>query len=243
MVKKRKHIKISKISNPKSKVNKKLVISIVVIIILLLIILIARLTSSEYKAKRVLKQINIPDKMSEDMLLPKYLNRIDEKYTGELTTQIISKTYNNFAEKLIPKYYGKCKNMSNEELQKYFNQKRKTIQIELGYEQFQDFQTFINNIKTLKNENLEIEEYRILRTSVEEKDGYIYAYLSIKYKNNDAIYFNTKISNTINKEQTSIEYYCNLDEKLIENDNKEEEEFQLDLDTYEPTIKRGYPIE
>lgn len=227
----------------KNKKYKKIAISIFIIVILLIILAIIKLTSPEAKAKRVLKQINEPEQMSEEIKIPKYINRIDEKYKGELSSQIIIKTYNNFAEKLIPKYQTKCKNMSENELEKYFRKNNKTIKIELGYENYEDFKFFINNLKSLKEGNLTLEEYRILRTGVQEKDGYVYAYISIKYKDNNEIYFNTKISNTINTKQTSIEYICDLDTQLIEEDNQEEEKFQLDLETYESPIKRGYPIE
>ena len=63
--------------------------------------------------------INIPDKMSDTLQLPTYMNEVVGKYNGELTTQIIAKTYNNFAENLIPKYYKKCKNLSEKDIEKY----------------------------------------------------------------------------------------------------------------------------
>ena len=96
-----------KTSKKKNKQKKKIITSIVVIIIIIAICVIARVTSPKYKVEKKLKEINVADKMSETMVIPDYLNRINEQYTGDMSTQIIAKTYNNFAESIIPKYNKK----------------------------------------------------------------------------------------------------------------------------------------
>lgn len=232
-----------KTSKKKNKQKKKIITSIVVIIIIIAICVIARVTSPKYKVEKKLKEINVADKMSETMVIPDYLNRINEQYTGDMSTQIIAKTYNNFAESIIPKYNKKCKNMGTEELRKYFNKNKKIILIELGYNNFNDFNAFINQIKTLSGDKLELEEYRIAKTTVKKEDGKVTAYLLIKYKNNQQIAFKTKLQNQVQKNKTSIDYSCDVDKEKVQKDNDEEAEDDEDVNIHGGDFIRGYPVE
>lgn len=214
-------------------------------IILICIIIIATIYifSPKQRAYRTIKKINVSDKMSESLQLPTYLNEVVGKYSGELTTQIIAKTYNNLAENLIPKYYEKCKNLSDQEIEKYYNRNKKIIKIELGFSNSNEFKQFANNLKKLQGDKLTFENYRILRTTAVNENGSASAYLGITYSNNEEIILNTKLSNEINKKETSITYSFDIDNSKIEKDNQKQEKLDKQLENSRSPYTRGSPIE
>ena len=147
------------------------------------------------------------------------------------------------AENLIPKYYKKCKNLSEKEIEKYFNRNKKIIKIELGFSNIDEFKKFAKTMQQLQGDKLNFEKYRILRTTpVNENDG-TSAYLGITYSNNEEIILNTKIANQVNSKATSITYSFDVDESKIENDNQKQEKLDKQLENSRSPYTRGAPIE
>lgn len=214
-----------------------------IILICIIIIAIIYIFSPKQKAYRTIKKINIPDKMSESLQLPTYLNEVVGKYSGELTTQIIAKTYNNLAENLIPKYYEKCKNLSDQEIEKYYNRNKKIIKIELGFSNSNEFKQFANNLKKLQGDKLTFENYRILRTTVVNENGSTSAYLGITYSNNEEIILNTKLSNEVQKKATSITYSFDIENSKVEIDKQKQDKLDKEFENTKGPFTRGSPIE
>lgn len=216
---------------------------IFIILIFIIAIITLYIVSPTQRAYRTIKKINIPDKMSDILKLPTYMNEVVGKYNGELTTQIIAKTYNNFALNLIPKYYKKCKNLSEKDIEKYFNRNKKIIKIELGFSNGDEFKKFIKVIQQLQGDNLNFEKYRILRTTVVNENDETSAYLGITYSNNEEIILNTKLENQVNSKETSITYSFDVDDSKIENDNQKQEKLDKRLENSRSPYTRGSPIE
>lgn len=214
-----------------------------IILIFIIAIIVLYVISPTQKAYRTIKKINIPDKMSDSLQLPLYLNEVVGKYNGGLTTQIIAKTYNNFAEKVIPKYYKKCKNLSEKDIEKYYKSNKKIIKIELGFSNINEFKTFIKTIQKLQGDKLNFEKYRILRTTVLDENNETSAYLGITYSNNEEIVINTKLSNEVKQKETSITYSFDIDNEKIENDNQKQEKLDKQLENSRSPYTRGSPIE
>lgn len=228
-----------KIKLPPKKVIKRVLILLLILIAIILLII----TNPTFRAKMRLEKINRPDTMDETMPVPDYLSAAVAKYDGELTPQNIAKTYYNFSELVIPKYYKKCKEMPDEKIEKYFKRHKKIIKIELGYTSSEDFKSFIKLIQTLKGEKLEFEKYSILSDTVHKDNNIINCYLVIKYKNNEEIVLNTQILNNIQKDQTSILYSTNTDKEKIEDAKKYEQEQEEILNNYQSPFKRGVPLD
>ena len=222
---------------------KKLIKRTLVILLILTAIIILVLTNPRFQAYMRLERINKPDAMDEAMPVPEYLSVVVTKYDGELTPQIIAKTYYNFANTIVPKYYKKCKNMSDEKIDSYFKWHKKLIHMELGYTNSEDFKSFIKLIQNLKGEKLEFEDYRIMSETVGRKDGVINGYLVIKYKNNEEIIINTKLLKNLQKKQTSILYSTQIDKEKIKEAQETEKKQEEELNKNESPFKRGIPLE
>lgn len=228
-----------KIKLPPKKVIKRVLILLLILIAIILLII----TNPTFRAKMRLEKINRPDTMDETMPVPDYLSAAVAKYDGELTPQIIAKTYYNFSNVVIPKYYKKCKEMPDEKIEKYFGRHKKIIKIELGFTSSEEFKSFIKLIQTLNGEKLEFENYRILSDTVHKENNIINCYLIIKYKNNEEIVLNSQILNNIQKAQTSILYSANTDKEKLEDAKKYEKEQEETLNNYNSPFKRGVPLD
>ena len=224
---------------PPNKVRK----IILYVAIILIIIIVILLTNPTFHANIRLLKINNPDSMDEKMPVPEYLNMAVSIYDGELTPQIIAKTYYNFANKVVPKYYKKCKNMSDEKIEKYFKKHKKIIKIELGYTSQDDFKSFIKSIQDLNGNKLEFEDYRIMSTSVSKINNITNCYLVLQYKNNNEITINTQILNNIQKNQTSILYSTNIKKEELEKAREQEKKEEETLNNYKSPFNRGIPLE
>ncbi len=216
---------------------------LLIILISIIVIIALYLANPTQKAYRTIKKINVPDKMNDSLQLPIYLNEIVGKYNGELSTQIIAKTYNNFAENIIPKYYRKCRKLSEKDVEKYYKRNKKIIKIELGFSNQEEFKQFIKILQQLQGDKLTFESYRILRTTVINENDFTSAYLGITYSNNKEIIFNTKLSNEVKEKETSIMYSFDIDDTKIENDNQKQKKLNKQLENSRSPYTRGSPIE
>ena len=214
--------------------------SIIIVGIILVIAIIVLLLNTNFIKLQKLKKINEENKMNSEMPIPENLYLIMAIYNGDLTTEIISKTYNNFAVNVLPKYYKACNEKSSEEIKKYFNKNKNSIYIELGYENETEFESFINSLKKLEGEKLEFESYRILQKTVEKSYNNVNAYIAIKYKNNNEIFFNSHISDRILKECISIKMYTDINENIIEEDKVLVEEQKKQLENEKSPFTRRY---
>ena len=222
--------------------SKKAKIGFVIAVALIVIIIILAITNPKSQAQRRLKKINDPNQMQEEIQVPEYLNTVVAAYNGELTPQIIAKTYNNFATVVIPKYYKKCKKLNNNGIKKYFNKNKDLIEIELGYTDCEEFKNFINTIKQLDGAKLELEDYYILDSTIEQKQGKVNAYLVLKYKQNKEIAVNTQISQKLEKEKTSIQY-AQVENQKLQQAKQQHEQQEQEIENYKSPYTRGRAVQ
>lgn len=224
---------------------KKIKILICICLILLIALLGFLLLNPELKSYRQLDEILVSDQMDEHLVLPSGLYMLMSEYKGSLTTEIISKQYNHYATVLIPKYYKNCKDLSSDELNSFFNKNSKVIYIELGYDNVTDFEKFINVLKTLKGENLEFESYSLLIDSLQKtKDGKS-MYLSIKYKDNSEVVFNSYVERKKTEDRPSIILKTDVDMVSLEKkiaEKEEEKEQQEEAKKQDPNYVEGQEI-
>lgn len=210
--------------------KKKIKILILILLLLLILMIVILFNNSAYKAMYKLKDINIEDNMGDGTQIPNDMYKLIKEYKGNLDTEIISKTYYNFANNLLPKYYKECKDLDEKELNKYYKKYKNTIYIELGYESFENFEVFINYIKKLSGTDLVLDTYGVMGTTIKSSKEYVSVYLTITYKDNDEIIFNTNVLKEKSENKTSISYDTVVSSDLIEKEKsektKEQEEIQ-----------------
>lgn len=183
---------------------KKLIGMVLILAILGIILSSYLLFNPKIRAYRKLDEILIANEMKSGLAIPKELFELGAVYKGKLTTQNICKTYDNIVTKVIPKYYKKCKNMNDDELNKYYQKNKDIIYIELGIEEFNEFNGLINRIINLQGTKLEYENCSLIADSIKEEDTGITVYISIKYKNNTDLILNSFVQNKVNKNASSI---------------------------------------
>lgn len=210
--------------------KKKIKILILILLLLLILMIVILFNNSAYKAMDKLKDINVEDNMGDGTQIPNDMYKLIKEYKGNLDTEIISKTYYNFANNLLPKYYKECKDLDEKELNKYYKKYKNTIYIELGYESFENFEVFINYIKKLSGTDLVLDTYGVMGTTIKSSKEYVSVYLTITYKDNDEIIFNTNVLKEKSENKTSISYDTAVSPELIEKEKsekiKEQEEIQ-----------------
>ena len=226
--------------------KKKIKILILILLLLLILMIVILFNNSAYKAMDKLKDINIEDNMGDGTQIPNDMYKLIKEYKGNLDTEIISKTYYNFANNLPPKYYKECKDLDAKELNKYYKKYKNTIYIELGYESFENFEVFINYIKKLSGTDLVLDTYGVMGTTIKSSKEYVSVYLTITYKDNDEIIFNTNVLKEKSENKTSISYDTVVSSDLIEKEKsektKEQEEIQKFQEEEQNLIQKNRKI-
>lgn len=215
---------------------------IILLAIILAIFVIIYMTNPMIKVKKTINKINVEDKMNSKLELPENLHLLIGEYKGNLTTEIISKNYNNLAKKVIPKYYEKCKNLSGENLNKYFERNKELIRAELDYSEYNEFETFINYIKKIDVKKLKFESYRLLEESAKTINMNTSIYIEINYKENNTLIFKSIVSNKINSDKTSIKLQSNIDEEIINRDKEIKAQKDMQLEHEKSPFTRGTPL-
>lgn len=190
---------------------KKIKFLIIFCVILLIGIISFLLFNPELKANDDLEEILISTQMPDDLILPKGLYKLGAVYKGNLSTENICKSYNYLATEIIPKYYLKCKDLNSEEIRKIYEKNKDVIYIELGYQNYEEFLNLVTECKKLKGKKLIFESYALNGLSIEENNDSFSIYLSIKYKDNDEIVFNTYVLKNKSKDSISIILKNNVD--------------------------------
>ena len=128
-------------------------------------------------------------------------------YSGELKSKNIGKSIYYMANEVIPRYYTQLKQLSDEEIEKYYKKNKKTIYLDTGKIEVNNFILLINEIKKINNQSLELEEYYIDKDSIVAQNNSTKADLYIKYKNNDAIAIKIQVLNKFKDDVSSVKYY------------------------------------
>lgn len=227
--------------NKKTYSKKKIKKMIIIFIIILFILIVAYFSNPIIIAQMKIKSIN-NSTLNKKVKIPEYINFVAELDTSNITSESIIKYYNNFAEKLIPKYYKKCNEMTQDEVSKYFDKNQTLIETELGITEKDTFVTFINSLKKIKGDSFILEKYYILDSTIQNKKNKIISYIGIKYENCEDIYFRTIIEKKYQEKRTSINFDANVDLDEINNGMKILNEREEEIKNTKSPFTRGTPI-
>ena len=177
--------------------------------ILLIIIgaLIVTLFNLEYIfAKSNLNKI-LDSKISDDVHVPEGVLRITSEYNGDIESyKVILKSLEDVAENVIPKYYELSVNKSDEEIKTYFEKHKKVILIETGIETVDEYLAFTETLKTLKSDELVIQDYYVDITTILIKYNRIEANFVFEYENGQNVVLNAVLNNITQKNASPVKY-------------------------------------
>lgn len=206
--------------------NKKIILACIIFLVILLVVIGIVLYTSPYnKALRKIKEINKTTKIEEANIYTVDIYKLFNIYKGDLTSEIISKTYENFAVNIIPRYYKDCNGLDENGINKYYKGNKNTIRVELGIEKEEDFQKFIQYLESnINDSNLVFKSTRAVGESVKGYKDYVEMYVEINYENNTNLVFNTHISKVITTEVTPITYSTDVNSEILEKETQTRQE-------------------
>ena len=193
----------------KKKTNNELIIKNIKKGILLIIIgaLIVTLFNLEYIfAKSNLNKI-LDSKISDDVHVPEGVLRITSEYNGDIESyKVILKSLADVAENVIPKYYEVSVDKSDEEIKTYFEKHKKVILMETGIETVEEYLAFTETLKTLKSDELVIQDYYVDITTILIKYNRIEAKFVFEYENGQSVVLNARLNNITQKNASPVKY-------------------------------------
>lgn len=192
-------------SNSKKQIRKIITVLLIISVILIMIVLVMNFISQESKSRKKLSYINGEEWNNE--LYPEGMPKLFRYYSGELKSQNIGKSIDYLINDVIPKYHTQLKELSNEEIEKYYKKHKKTIYLDIGEIEVNKFVLLIKQIKGINNQSLEIEEYYIDKDSIVMQNNSTEADLYIKYKNSDGFFVKMQVLNKFKDDVSSVKYY------------------------------------
>lgn len=233
--------------------NKKVILACIILLVISLVVIGVVLYTSPYnKALRKIKEINATTKIEEANVYTVDIYKLFNIYKGDLTSEIISKTYENFAINIIPRYYSDCNGLDVNGINKYYKGNKNTIKVELGIENEEDFQKFIQYLNNnISDSNLVFKSTRAVGESIKGYKDYIEMYVEVNYENGTNLVFNTHISKVITTDITPITYSTDVNSEILEKETqkrKETEEMlkkanEANNDPNAPQRGHGVPID
>ena len=187
------------------KKRKKNLKGIIILFILIIIMLLCACKLIETKGinyvedKDNIKYINLNDQESlkEDIIIPS--NSIDffKNYYGKLESKQIYEDIDKFAKKILPKYINELR---NNEINEYYDLNVNVIKKELGIENIETFEKFVNKINNITENNFIAKTIEFDKEKVFKKENGTTAILIIEYNNNIKIEIDIYIPNENNKQ-------------------------------------------
>ena len=233
--------------------NKKVILACIILLVISLVVIGVVLYTSPYnKALRKIKEINATTKIEEANVYTVDIYKLFNIYKGDLTSEVISKTYENFAVNIIPRYYKACSGLDENGINKYYKGNKNTIRVELGIQNEEDFQKFIQYLNSnISDSNLIFKSTRAVGESIKGYKDYIEMYVEVNYENGTNLVFNTHISKVITTDITPITYSTDVNSEILEKEDqkrKETEEMiekanEANNDPNAPQRGHGVPID
>lgn len=193
----------------KSKIKKRIFMSVAFLIILLIILLGIMayyvLADKNYNARKEMIYINSEKWNGETY--PDGMPNLYRNYSGSLTCQNIGKSFYYVVNEVIPQYISECKNYNEDELKHYFEKNSENIALSVGITKYDDFRAFINKLKeVIKTEDIKFESFYIDDDTVKKASNVTRANLCIKYENCNELVLFIKINGSKKTNSSAIEY-------------------------------------
>jgi len=183
---------------------KKIIIVLILIVCFLIVsvagVIVVTLGDSNY----ILNYIN-EDTYNKDVKTVKNIYVLFNKYKGEISTNVISKSINVFATKVLPQY-SKINNPED-----YFKGHKEDIARLTGITKEEEFVKVVEKAKTISN--FDLVDYEFVEDTTESANKGTLVVVQINYKDNVKIQFLAYVMNHPAEGKAPIEYSTNVREK------------------------------
>lgn len=189
------------------KVNVKVLRRIILILaIVILIGIVAMLILLSNPVDNRIKFI-YSDKEGTIEKMPQNVSPLFSEYAGVIDQRSVYKAMYVFVNDIVEEYYLKFKgDFNKEKIEKYYDKNAVEIKSELGITEKKDFVDFINNLSSLKGDELRLKEYIIIPNSITQAVRATKFVLAVDYENNERILFELYLLNSSDKTKTPINY-------------------------------------
>lgn len=165
------------------------------LVIIILVVLLVSLLDPKNIAEKRLKSINDESFVSGKSIFPKNLYYALENYTGGIDATTVAKDFENYTQIVIPMYHKKFKNMTTEEIEKYYNKNTKLIFKESGIQNIDEFKNIVFEIAKLDGRKLEYTYSEIIEGTINYNNNQSTGCIKIVYNDSEELYLNFKVLN------------------------------------------------
>lgn len=189
---------------------------IIILFIILICLIIFMMLIYNNPTNKNLRYIYNSKKEGNIAIMPTNVDKLFVKYKGNIEQRSLYKTMYWFADELVEKYYLATNELSEDDINAYFNNNFKIIEKELGITENEKFCEFCENLRNnLNGSDIEITSYTIYPDSIKILTSYTKCSMVLKYNNTQKIAFYLFIQNSLNKNKTPIYYEACTDESVL----------------------------
>lgn len=165
--------------------NKKILISIIIILILITISIVTIILIKSTKKTETKSIMGIYDKTQEEVPSLKYSNLSEIAVIADKSSEDIdiAKKFRTIFENNIPELKSNIQNLSDEEIENYYDQNQKEIKAEFYYIEKESFKLLCNHLKEMQsnlNQDFDICDFKAIDNKLE---------VTCNYKNGEKITF------------------------------------------------------
>jgi len=164
--------------------NKKILISIIILLILITVGIVIILIKNQKKDDRT-AIMGIYDKTQEEVPSLKYSNLSEISVViDESSSDVeIAKKFRTIFENNIPRLKSDIENLSDEQIENYYDKNQKEIKVEFYYIEKESFKSLCNHLKEMQsnlNQDFDICEFKAIDNKLE---------VTCNYKNGEKVTF------------------------------------------------------
>ncbi len=188
----------------KSKV--KIIITAIIGLFIIIVGIGCYMIFAAFDSNSLLSYIN-KDTYDKDVKTVKNLYLLFDKYKGEISTNVISKSLNVFGTTVLQEY-SKVNNA-----EEFFKKNKDSINKLTGITKVEEFKDLVTKAKTISK--FEIIDYEFIEGTSEKGNKGTIIVVQFNYKNGEKVQFLAYIKNYMDEGKTPIEYTANFSIKQI----------------------------
>lgn len=192
--------------NKKTNVNVKNIALFIIMIIAVGIIILV-LNMRYLSALKHLNEILDPNTISSDIIIPNGIFMVTNEYFGDIESyKVVLKSLDDIVNNIFPKYYSELKYYSEDDLKNYFEFNGEIILMEVGIDNFDDFNNICTTLRKCETEQLTLKNYYIDTTTVNKKYNRVDAVMVIEYEGNQELRIMISLKNITQNKVSPIIY-------------------------------------
>lgn len=178
-------------------VKSRIILLVMIICLVLLSIGIVSIKNIKKKNEPVEKGKPLIDTTTDGILNLSGFGIFFDKYTGNLKSSDIGSALEKVTVEYLPNMYNEVKNYTEQQLQEYYSQNNLALKIRYGKENYEQFSSFISNLKEKRKDLNNWDRLDILEDTfknVSDKNDYSYVQYEVTFQDKDKIKFSLYVS-------------------------------------------------